>query len=143
MSIRDNEDTAVYYTAGSVDPESGRAGAAFVLGNSVFGWRTSDHCSFTQTELAAIAQAIRHAERRAEKHILIYSDSITALQNLRNFHGAALNVTALPFTPFWDEYVDADNKRRFAGTDYQTVTAIGNALNFSIYVVPTSSWAEV
>ncbi|KAK4327209.1 hypothetical protein Pmani_002305 [Petrolisthes manimaculis] len=45
MGSRDDEDTAVYYTDGFVDPEGGRAGAAFVLGNSVFGWRTIYNCS--------------------------------------------------------------------------------------------------
>ncbi|KAK4312017.1 hypothetical protein Pmani_016510 [Petrolisthes manimaculis] len=62
-------------------PESGRAGAAFVFGNNVFGWWTSDHCSSTQTELASITQPLWYAKNRANKHILIYSYSMTALQN--------------------------------------------------------------
>ncbi|KAK4307259.1 hypothetical protein Pmani_020972 [Petrolisthes manimaculis] len=72
MDSKDNKNTAVYYTDGSVDPE----GATFVLDNNVFGWRRSDHCSSTQTELSAKAQAMRHAESRTEKHILIYLDSM-------------------------------------------------------------------
>ncbi|KAK3868786.1 hypothetical protein Pcinc_025824 [Petrolisthes cinctipes] len=53
-----------------------------------------------------------------------------------------VNVTALPFNPFWDERVLADGTKHYSGTDYKTVSTIGNILNFSINVVPTSSWAE-
>lgn len=62
---------------------------------------------------------------------------------LPSFQGAVLNVTALPFNPFWDENILTDGTRQYSGSDYRTVAAIGNALNFSIYAIPTSSWAEV
>lgn len=77
------------------------------------------------------------------QYSIIQSTYEVILACIFSFHGSVLNVTALPFTPFWDESIDSDGKSHFAGTDYQTAAAIANALNFSMYVVPTSSWAEV
>ncbi|KAK8397739.1 hypothetical protein O3P69_004490 [Scylla paramamosain] len=34
------------------------------------------------------------------------------------FHGARVNVTALPFPPFWDELEGPDNTHQYRGTDY-------------------------
>ena len=47
-------DSTTYFTDGSVDPESGRKGAALVTGGVELLWRTSEHCSTLQTELVAI-----------------------------------------------------------------------------------------
>ena len=60
-----------------------------------------------------------------------------------SFHGARVNVTALPFAPFWEERKGPDNTIKYSGTDYFTLTAIAAALNFTVHVVPTSSWGEV
>ena len=76
--------TLVYFTDGSVDPETGRTGAAIVTGEEVFSWRTSDGCSTIQTELVAIAAALDHAQRQPGQDITIFSDSLTALQALRD-----------------------------------------------------------
>lgn len=83
MESVDNPEAAVYYTDGSVDQESGKSGASFVTGNNVYGYRTSDHCSTLQTELAAIAQALKHAERGRKTQVIVYSDSMAALQSLK------------------------------------------------------------
>ncbi|KAG0711430.1 hypothetical protein GWK47_002290 [Chionoecetes opilio] len=51
-------DSRVYFTDGSVDPDSGRTGAAFVTtGGTELSWRTSNNCSTLQTELVAIQHA--------------------------------------------------------------------------------------
>lgn len=76
-------DTAVYYTDGSVDPTSGRSGAAFVTGGVERMWRTPDHCSTLQTELVAILHALQHALSRHETTMVILCDSQTALQALQ------------------------------------------------------------
>lgn len=76
--------TAVYYTDGSVNTDNGRAGAAFITQGEAYGWRTSDYASSTQTELAAIIQATRHAADREENRVVIFTDSLTALQALQN-----------------------------------------------------------
>lgn len=78
------EGTAVYFTDGSVSQEDGRAGAAFITQGAAYGWRTSDHASSTQTELAAIIQATRHVADREETSVVIFTDSLTALQALQH-----------------------------------------------------------
>lgn len=52
-------------------------------------------------------------------------------------------MTSLPFAPFWEERAGPNNTLVYSGTDYYTLAAIAQALNFTPYVVPTSSWAEV
>ncbi|KAG0712478.1 hypothetical protein GWK47_018369 [Chionoecetes opilio] len=74
---------AIYYTDGSVDPERGRTGAAVVTGGEVLSWRTPDHCSTLQTELVAIERALQHALGRQEEVVVIHTDSMSALQVLR------------------------------------------------------------
>lgn len=54
-----------------------------------------------------------------------------------------MNVTALPYTPFWEEEKGPNNTTLYSGMDYYTLTAIASALNFTFRVLPTSSWAEV
>ena len=76
-------DSVVYYTDGSVDPESGRTGAAVVTGGTAMSWRTSDHCSTLQTELVAILHALEHAHHRREAVVVIHTDSRTGLQVLQ------------------------------------------------------------
>ncbi|XP_045105294.1 uncharacterized protein LOC123500720 [Portunus trituberculatus] len=73
----------VYYTDGSVDPNTGRTAAAFVCGEERHGWRTSDHCSTLQTELVGITSALLHARQHNNTHIIVYTDSMTSLQALR------------------------------------------------------------
>ena len=76
----------VYYTDGSVDPDSGRSGAAAVTEGVQLSCRTSDHCSSLQTELVAISLALEHAQRRPEDTVVIITDSRAALQVLRQPH---------------------------------------------------------
>lgn len=54
-----------------------------------------------------------------------------------------MNVTALPFAPFWEEQAGPNNNTVYSGTDYNTIVAVAGALNFTFLVLPTSSWAEV
>ena len=72
----------VYYTDGSVDPDSGRSGAAFITGDLSRGWRTTDHCSSLQTELAAIQGALQHFESVGGQRMVLHTDSKSALQAL-------------------------------------------------------------
>ncbi|XP_050691146.1 ribonuclease H-like [Eriocheir sinensis] len=77
---------AVFYTDGSVDPDSGkngRTGAPFVTGERQRAWRTSDHCSTLQTELVAILHALEHAQHRREATVVLHTDSRGALQALK------------------------------------------------------------
>ncbi|KAG0728832.1 hypothetical protein GWK47_031658 [Chionoecetes opilio] len=80
-------DSRVYFTDGSVDPDSGRTGAAFVTtGGTELSWRTSNNCSTLQTELVAIQHALEHAVHRREATVVIHTDSWTGLQALQQPH---------------------------------------------------------
>ncbi|KAG0712078.1 hypothetical protein GWK47_019233 [Chionoecetes opilio] len=79
-------DSRVYFTDGSVDPDSGRTGAAFVTGGTEMSWRTSDNCSTLQTELVAIQHALEHALHHREATVVIHTDSWTGLQALQQPH---------------------------------------------------------
>ncbi|KAG0718063.1 hypothetical protein GWK47_053216 [Chionoecetes opilio] len=70
----------------SVDPESGRTGAAFVTGGTELSWRMSDNCSTLQTELVPIQHALEHALHRQEATVVIHTDSWTGLQALQQPH---------------------------------------------------------
>ncbi|KAG0725788.1 hypothetical protein GWK47_037927 [Chionoecetes opilio] len=80
-------DSRVYFTDGSVNPDSGRTGAAFVTtGGTELSWRTSNNCSTLQTELVAIQHALEHAVHRREATVVIHTDSWTGLQALQQPH---------------------------------------------------------
>ncbi|XP_063886372.1 ionotropic receptor 93a-like [Scylla paramamosain] len=64
-------------------------------------------------------------------------------EKFSNFYGARLNVTALPYGPYWEERHESDNATNYSGTDYLTLAAIATSLNFTVHVLPTSSWTEV
>ncbi|KAG7155556.1 hypothetical protein Hamer_G023859 [Homarus americanus] len=62
--------STVYYTDGSVETTSTKAGAAFTIeGGNTSLWRTSDGCSTLQVELAAILGALRHASINSQQGI--------------------------------------------------------------------------
>ena len=74
----------VYYTDGSVDQDTGKSAAAFVCGEENFGFRTTDRSSTLQTELVAISTALVHAKHHTDTDITLYTDSMSALQTIRN-----------------------------------------------------------
>ncbi|XP_050708035.1 uncharacterized protein LOC126993210 [Eriocheir sinensis] len=74
---------AIYYTDGSVDPDSGRTGAAAITGGTELGMRTPDHCSTLQTELVAIQLALEHAHHRQEATVVLHTDSKSGLRALQ------------------------------------------------------------
>ncbi|KAK4324771.1 hypothetical protein Pmani_004611 [Petrolisthes manimaculis] len=79
-------DSAVYYTDGSVDPDSGRTGAAAITRGTELCERTSNHCSTLQTELVAIQLALEHAHHRQEPTVMLHTDSRAGLQALQQPH---------------------------------------------------------
>lgn len=54
-----------------------------------------------------------------------------------------VNVTGLPYGPFWEEQKGPGKATVYYGTDYYTLAVIANALNFTIRVMSTTSWTEV
>lgn len=62
---------------------------------------------------------------------------------LLSFYGSRVNVTALPYSPFWEKREGPNNTTLYSGADYYTLVAIAAALNFTIGLLSTSSWGEV
>ncbi|XP_045112357.1 uncharacterized protein LOC123505234 [Portunus trituberculatus] len=64
-----------------------------------------------------------------------------------NFHGAAVNVTAQPYMPYWGEEQtkepDGSRMTIYRGSDYRLLEAVASVLNFKIRVIPTLSWDDV
>ncbi|KAK7072393.1 hypothetical protein SK128_002424 [Halocaridina rubra] len=60
--------------------------------------------------------------------------------------GHSVNVTALPFSPYWitsEEEVNGAIVTSYSGTDYFMLQEIGSALNFTVNILPTEDWDEV
>ncbi|XP_069169716.1 ionotropic receptor 93a-like [Procambarus clarkii] len=62
-----------------------------------------------------------------------------------NFYGATVNVTALPYKPFWSEAKDqgSGGVTRYSGSDAQMLMTIAEALNFTFNVLPVTTWDQV
>ncbi|XP_076042218.1 uncharacterized protein LOC143026105 [Oratosquilla oratoria] len=74
---------AIYYIDGSVDPESGRTGAAAITAETELLERTPDYCFTLQTELVAIHLGLEHTQNREEATVVLHTDSRTAWQVLQ------------------------------------------------------------
>lgn len=77
-------DTSIYFTDGSVDDKSKRAGAAFIADSlppikiSITGC-----CSSLQAEAVAIQHALAHALTTHQKHVIINTDSLSLIYALQ------------------------------------------------------------
>ncbi|MPC77629.1 hypothetical protein E2C01_072087 [Portunus trituberculatus] len=99
---------------------------------------------FTRLEFQLVNQLI------ASRWTLSMMNTMVLNQEQNNpisFHGAVVNVTALPYTPHWLEEIEQDENfstvKRYSGTDFFLLSSIASTLNFKINVIPTSSWDEV
>ena len=78
-----SQNCTVYYTDGTVDPDSNTLGAA-VYSNSYTGcWRVTDNASTMQTELAAIRETLKYSMSNGQGDITIHTDCKSALQALQ------------------------------------------------------------
>ena len=75
--------STVYYTDGSVDPETHTAGAAVFSENFTGCWRVSNTASTMQTELIALQQALQHSITYGEGPVTIHTDCKSAIQALQ------------------------------------------------------------
>ena len=73
----------VYYTDGTVDPDSNTAGAAVYSSSYTSCWRVTDNASTMQTELAAIREALKYSISNGQGDITIHTDCKSALQALQ------------------------------------------------------------
>nr|XP_053641793.1 uncharacterized protein LOC128695317 [Cherax quadricarinatus] len=74
-------------------------------------------------------------------------DSLLFPEKFNNFYGATVNVTALTYRPFWSVIEDrsGDNPSvcKYSGSDAIMLCTIANSLNFTINVLPTTTWDQV
>ncbi|KAK4325372.1 hypothetical protein Pmani_004051 [Petrolisthes manimaculis] len=61
--------------------------------------------------------------------------------NSLSFHGGRINVTALPYEPYWIS-ANEDNNTKYSGIDYNQLVTLADALNFTFHVLPSNNWAE-
>ena len=73
------------YTDGSkIDEKVAAAAVSSVAPNSPFSFRLRDHCCIYTAELQAILFALKQVYQSKEKKFMIFSDSLSALQALKN-----------------------------------------------------------
>ncbi|KAA0200096.1 Ionotropic receptor 125, partial [Hyalella azteca] len=70
-------------------------------------------------------------------------------EKYESFHGAVVNITAMDYPPYWIEPETADasstfrsSEMPFGGADAKLLAAVAAALNFSVRILPTSSWKQ-
>ena len=85
LRAQDIGDSEVYFTDGSVDPDTKRAAAAFVHTDTTGHFRLPDNSSTLQAELVAIEKALEDA-RPKHKHVVLHTDSLGAIQSLQRHH---------------------------------------------------------
>ncbi|KAK3893434.1 hypothetical protein Pcinc_002757 [Petrolisthes cinctipes] len=62
-----------------------------------------------------------------------------------NFHGAKVGVTTLPYKPYWmvEDGDGLNGTVHYSGSDRQMLEVIASVLNFTIHVLPVTTWAQV
>ena len=75
----------IYTDDSKVDEKVAAAAMSSVAPNNPFSCRLTDHCSIYTAELQAILFALKQVYQSKEKKFMIFSDSLSALQALKNF----------------------------------------------------------
>ena len=76
-------ESIVYYTDGTVDPDTKTAGAAVYSNNYTGCWRITDTASTMQTELIALKQALLHSIEKEKGPVTVHTDCKSAVQALQ------------------------------------------------------------
>ncbi|XP_042225916.1 uncharacterized protein LOC121868951 [Homarus americanus] len=93
------------------------------------------------------AQVLRIATWTQEQGVTFITNLPLFSEKFSNFYGMKVNVTALPFPPYWNVVEETDDAGtiipRYSGTDYLMLETTAQTLNFTTNVLPTSNWEEV
>ncbi|MPC16860.1 hypothetical protein E2C01_009699 [Portunus trituberculatus] len=85
--------------------------------------------------------------RQPARRSLHISSSSLFPEKFSNFYGATVNVSVLPYAPYWEETVseaeDGTLVKTYSGTDYELLYTMSTTLNFTIHVLPSSTWEEL
>ncbi|XP_068210468.1 LOW QUALITY PROTEIN: ionotropic receptor 93a-like [Palaemon carinicauda] len=76
------------------------------------------------------------------KGLVVHNNTLLP-DKFSDFFGASVNVTALPYKPYWTKDERPDGGVLYWGADRRMLESLASALNFSIYVMPVESWEEV
>ncbi|KAG7178056.1 Ionotropic receptor 21a-like 8, partial [Homarus americanus] len=88
------------------------------------------------------AQVARVARWTQATGLTLISHQQLFPEKFSNFFGEQVNVTALPFSPYWIQD-EGSGLTQYYGTDYLMLRAIAASLNFTIHVLPAANWDEV
>ncbi|XP_069160799.1 uncharacterized protein [Procambarus clarkii] len=92
---------------------------------------------------ASGARIVRIAWWTAARGLQITTHHPLFLDKFNNFCRATVNVTALPYKPFWSETEDQGGVTRYSGSDVQMLMTIAETLNFTYNVLPVTTWDQV
>nr|XP_045612753.1 glutamate receptor-like [Procambarus clarkii] len=92
---------------------------------------------------ASGARIVRTAWWTAARGLQITTHHPLFLDKFNNFCRTTINVTALPYKPYWSETEDQSGVTRYSGSDVQMLMTIAEALNFTYNVLPVTTWDQV
>ncbi|KAG7168009.1 putative Glutamate receptor ionotropic, delta-1-like 42 [Homarus americanus] len=124
-------------------------------------WEVYRHLPYTNQG----AQVVRMAIWRPTDGLNLLHGHQLFSYKFSNFHGAKVNVTALPYKPYWIEEEEEEKiaktsssksktsssnsktsskiSKKYSGADWLLLESMSEALNFTINVLPVKSWDEV
>ncbi|XP_037782037.1 uncharacterized protein LOC119578541 [Penaeus monodon] len=108
------------------------------------GWRVYAYLPYSP----AGSRMVHVASWTPRKGLVIKPPLALFPEKFSNFYGALVNVTGLPYPPYWDvvgeeEAPDGTKREVYTGTDYRLLQTVAETLNFTFQVIPTSGWDEV
>ncbi|XP_069982142.1 uncharacterized protein [Penaeus vannamei] len=93
------------------------------------------------------ARVVRVASWSSSRGLTIAGHRQLFPQKFSNFHGATVNITALPYRPYWIEKTkvapNGTAVTTYTGSDALMMHAMAQALNFTFHVLPSKDWNEV
>ncbi|XP_037782034.1 glutamate receptor ionotropic, delta-1-like [Penaeus monodon] len=93
------------------------------------------------------AQMVRVASWSSSRGLTFVGRHQLFPQKFTNFHGATVNITALPYRPYWIEQTtvapNGTAVTTYTGSDGLMMHAMAQTLNFTSNVLPSADWSEV
>ncbi|ROT79300.1 Variant Ionotropic Glutamate Receptor [Penaeus vannamei] len=93
------------------------------------------------------AKVVHVASWTASQELSLKAKTALFPEKFNNFHSGLINITALPFRPYWVEEVteaaDGTILKTYAGSDGQLMNTLAERLNFTFRVMEVKDWDEV
>ncbi|XP_069982141.1 ionotropic receptor 21a-like [Penaeus vannamei] len=105
-------------------------------------------CSiYVHVPFSTKAKVVHVASWTASQELSLKAKTALFPEKFNNFHGGLINITALPFRPYWVEEVteaaDGTILKTYAGSDGQLMNTLAERLNFTFRVMEVKDWDEV